>query len=104
MTWLPRYMQQKRLKGRKFIGFWEPLWAEWFAKHPLPPLTAEEVAAGVDQGDRKGERRAKMQKVSEVVLYFINDITHHSISECMTGLEIIAGIPLLAPADMPCWI
>lgn len=71
LTWLPTYMQLKRANGRKFVGFWEPLWAEWFLNHPLPPLTNNEITAGVDQGERKGERTAKVQKVSDLASYFI---------------------------------
>lgn len=63
--WLPRYMQLKRAHGRKFVDFWEPLWEEFFKNHPLQTLTEEEIAGGIEQGDRKGERMTKVQQVSE---------------------------------------
>lgn len=56
LTWLPKYMQIKRQPGRKLTGFWEPMLADLFLHHPLPPLTPEEIAAGVDQGDRIKDR------------------------------------------------
>lgn len=65
--WLPKYLLLKRAHGKKFVGFWEPLFEEYFRVSPLPPLTPEEIASGIDQGDRKGERMAMIKKVCEPV-------------------------------------
>lgn len=70
LEWLPRYMQLKRLLGKKFTDFWEPLWEEWFAAFPLKPLTQEQILAGIDQGDRKGERLQMVKQVSKIVTTF----------------------------------
>lgn len=65
-SWLPKYMQTKRLPGKKLLGFWEPMFSDWWANYILPTLTTEEFAAGVDQGDRKGERVGIIQKVRKL--------------------------------------
>lgn len=60
---LPAYKQCKRTPGKKWAGFWDPTWGVLFGKFPLPPLTAEQIAQGVDQGHRKGERVAIYKQV-----------------------------------------
>lgn len=68
--WLPEYLNLERTLGKKYDGFWEPKWQIFFERHPLPPLTAQEIANGVDQGDRKGERIAHMKHVSTYIISF----------------------------------
>lgn len=67
--WLPKYLLLRRSRGKKFMGFWEPLVEEFFELHPLPPLTPEDIANGVEQGDRKGERMLMRRKVCEPMLF-----------------------------------
>lgn len=74
MVWLPKYMQLKRLHGKKFTDFWEPLWEEWFGDFPLKPLTQEQISEGVDQGERKGERQRLVQQVSTAATTLIQRI------------------------------
>lgn len=61
---LPRFLQLKRGRGKKIVGFWEPVIEEHLTLSPLPPLTAEEIASGVDQGERRGERTRAVKHVS----------------------------------------
>lgn len=67
---LPLFLQAKRTAGRKLVGFWEPMHQALFAASPLKELTDEEIAQGVDQGERKGERAAKVKKVSGTIILF----------------------------------
>ncbi|KAF7965908.1 hypothetical protein HWV62_40972 [Athelia sp. TMB] len=61
-AWLPKYLLITRVRGKKFPDFWGPLFHDYFISHPLPELTPEEFASGIDQGERIGERQAKVQK------------------------------------------
>ncbi|KZP18444.1 hypothetical protein FIBSPDRAFT_893443 [Athelia psychrophila] len=61
--WLPKYLLLKRAHGNKFVGFWEPLFEEYFRVRPLPPLTPKDIANGVDQGDHRGERMATVKQL-----------------------------------------
>lgn len=67
--WLPRFLLLKRTHGKKFVGFWEPLFEAYFKAHPLPPLTPEEIASGIDQGNRKGGRMKLIKKVYQHILF-----------------------------------
>lgn len=68
-SYLPKYLLIKREPGKKFIDFWGPLLQDFFFNHPLADLTPEELASGVDQGNRVGERQAKVQKVCERISF-----------------------------------
>lgn len=103
-NWLPRYMATKRLPGKKLLGFWEPMWENYWASHPLPPLTAEQLSSGVDQGDRQGERAGIIQKVSEIVAYFAEVVTHLYVRKCVIGLVITAAMLRQVQASAPYWI
>lgn len=73
--WLPRFQQNKRSKGKKFVGFWEPLEKEFFDEHPLKDLTEAEIARGMD----KGKCLARMRKVSELLyLELVKWLTNES--------------------------
>lgn len=103
-TWLPIYLQTKRVPGKKLIGFWEPMLADWWTCYPLPPLTAEEFAVGIDQGDRQGERAGITQRVSEIESYLANIVTHHYARKYKIGLVITAVMLHLAQENAPFWI
>lgn len=70
-SWLPKYMQIKCTPGRKLTGFWEPMLAEFFLYHLLPLLNPEEVAAGVDQGDRAGGNKREWYRRLASLHYFL---------------------------------
>lgn len=70
-SYLPKYLLIKREPGKKFIDFWGPLLQDFFFNHPLADLTPEELASGVDQGNRVGERQAKVQKVCERISFVL---------------------------------
>lgn len=103
-AWLPQYLTTKREPGKKLVGFWEPMLADWWSSFPLPPLTAEEIASGVDQGDRAGERAGNMQKVSEIVLHLAKVIAHHYHRKCEIGSVITAVMLHQVQANAPYWI
>lgn len=65
---LPVFLQVKRSPGKKLVGFWEPLYEALFTATPLKPLTDDEIADGLDQGSRKGERVALVKKVSGSII------------------------------------
>lgn len=95
--WLPEYANLERVLGKKHEGFWEPKWLIFFQRHPLPPLTVQEIANGVDQGDRKGERIAHIKHVSGFNIFLKNKIeTHRNTNrEPKNGSIIIAAALLL---------
>lgn len=78
--WLPKYLLLKRMHGKKFVAFWEPLYEQYFNEHPLPPLTPQEIASGVDQGERRGNRMLFIKQVSHHnMIILCVPITHHYI-------------------------
>lgn len=106
LVWLPKYMQLKRLHGKRFTRFWEPLWEEWFAAHPLKPLTREEILAGVDQGERRGERARMVQQVSLFIYLYhwpTNELTRLYFRKFASGLITIVARPE-AQANVSCLI
>lgn len=67
--WLPQYLSIKRVPGKKFVDLWGRLLQDFFANHLLPDLTPKEIASGVDEGKRKGERQQTVQKVCERISF-----------------------------------
>lgn len=66
--YLPAYLKLKRIHGKKYEGFWEPLWEYFFAKHALKPLTDAQIAAGVDV-DKQREQVKKVSEITTVIYH-----------------------------------
>ena len=56
-------MKLKKVHGKKYEAFWNPLWNEYFTKHALKPLTEADVAGGMDEA----KQRELIKKVRNTV-------------------------------------
>lgn len=99
---LPTYRMCKRTPGKKWEGFWEPTWELLFRLFPLPALTAEQIAKGIDQGTRKGERMALYQQVCEPAQSRYPPLTPCPLSESANFSITALGILHLGRLALHC--